>query len=407
MSSYRFKAAKAVVLISERFGHSGGGEAIKAQQYADFLQAQGYDIRVITHARSRHHGADLAPEKFWGIEDTKLQLLFWKLRPLRPLLEVYFHLAARRILNRAEFGPQKPILHYISPVSPVALRFPPKGFDVVLGPMTGNIYYPPGFRDRMAAWYRFREGLHRVAQTLFGRVMGDKKNVDILLVSGYERTRASLRMAGCPEDKMIDVVDSGISEKLAARTRITHDGENPRFMCSGRMVDHKGLDLAIRAVGQADPSITLDLYGDGEERPRLEALVAELGLQDRVTFKGWLPDHDDLIDAFGLYRGYVFPSLAEANGIVMQEAMMAGLPVLTARWGGPERLADDDAALYVDPIDEAHVVAELAKHMSKLARDGAFADQLSQKARAIAEARFTWDGVARSWQAAYDRFSRD
>lgn len=406
MTDYTFHASKAVILISERFGHSGGGEAIKAQQYADFLQKQGYDLRVIAHARARGHGADLAPEKLWAIEDTGLQKLFWKIRPLRPLLEVYFHLAARRILKQADFGPQKPILHYISPVSPVALRFPPKGFDTVIGPMTGNIYYPPGFRDRMAVWDRFREAMHRVAQTLFGRVMGDKKDVDVLLVSGYERTRASLRMAGCPDDKMIDVVDSGISEKLAARPRVAHSGANTKFMCSGRMVDHKGLDLAIRAVGQADPEITLDLYGDGTERPRLEALVAELGLQDRVTFKGWLPNHDDLIEAFGQYRGYLFPSLAEANGIVMQEAMMAGLPVLAARWGGPERLADDDAAIYVDPVDEAHVVAELAKGMTKLASDGAFADTLSQKARTIATERFTWDGVARSWQAAYDRFNR-
>jgi len=391
-----------VILVSERLGHSGGGEAIKGQQYADFLLGQGVDLRVITAEASRFsQGLDVPEDRLWMVRDSKLQQIFWRLAPLRPFLGVYFQLRARAMI-RADTRPgPKPIVHYISPVSPVALRFPIKGYRNVLGPLTGNIHYPPGFRHRMSAGGRFREALHGVAQVLFGRVLGDKRAITTFLVSGYERTRASLRIAGCADARMIDVVDSGVSDKLLTRPRVTHTGVNTGFMCSGRMVDHKGIDLAIRAVAQADPTVTLSIYGDGDERPRLEALVDALDLRGRVTFHGWLPDHDDLIAQFPAYRGYILPSLAEANGIVMQEAMMAGLPVVAVRWGGPSMLADETSAIYIDPSDEAQVVRDIAAAMDRLSRDGALADGLSERARAHAETAFTWDAVAQSWQAAY------
>lgn len=394
-------ARPSVILVAERTGHSGGGEAIKAQQYADHLRAQGVELRVITAAASRiSQGLDVPGDMLWMVEDSRLQQLLWAVPPLRPFLGVYFQLKARALI-RADTRPgPKPVVHYISPVSPVAPRFPLKGYRNILGPVTGNIYYPPGFRARMPWGARAREGLHGLAQVLFGRLLGDKRRFATVLVSGYERTRASLRVAGVPEARMVDVVDAGVSDRLAARLRIAHAGANGAFMCSGRLVDHKGIDLAIRAVAGAGAGVTLDIYGDGPERPRLERLVAALDLRERVTFHGWLTDHDALIAEFARYRGYILPSLAEANGIVMQEAMMAGLPVVALRWGGPAMLADDASALYVVPESDAQVVRDMAAAMDLLAGDGALAERISQAARARAEAHFTWEAVAASWQAA-------
>ena len=121
---------------------------------------------------------------------------------------------------------------------------------------------------------------------------------------------------------------------------------------------------------------------------------------DRVNFLGWLP-YDDLVGGFKNYRAYVFPSLAEATGIVMQEAMMIGLPVITLRWGGPGALSTDDGAVYVEPTDEASVVADIAAAMTDLADNPNRAEAISIKGRELAEARFKWDDVAASWMAVY------
>jgi len=396
-------SGQSIILISERFGHIGGGEAIKAQQFADFLLARGYDVRVITAERSKTElGARIPDENLILIPDTKFQKWLWRVPVLRKFLGLYFQIRARGLVLKQTDMKSKPILHYISPVSPVELRFPPKGYHTVMGPLTGNIYYPPGFRHRMSGANKLREALHGIAQTVFGRILGNKRNVDAYLVSGYERTRASLRMAGCDDAQMIDVVDSGVSDKLAALPRVTHSGENYKFMCAARMVDYKGVDLAIRAVAAADPRATLSIYGDGDMKPQLTALVDDLGLGARVTFHGWI-HNDDLIARFPQYRGYIMPSLAEANGIIMQETMMAGLPVVAFRWGGPAMLADETSAIYIEPTNEDDAVRDIAAAMDRLGADGDYAEGISQRAHDIAKASFTWDAAATSWLKSYAR----
>ena len=393
--------ARKIILISTNFGQNMGGEAIKAYQYAKYLEARGYELLIITHGRCREEvEAEFAPERYWIIDDDWVQVLFWKSVLLRTFLNIWFHVLVRRRIQAAGLDPEKHILHFIGPVSPVAVRLPAPGFDVVMGPFTGNIYYPPAFRHRMPLKDRLRESLHVVSQWTFGKIFGDKRRAKAVLVSGYERTRASLSLAGCSDEQMIDVVDAGVSERLCALSRVVHDGDNPAFMCSGRLVDHKGVDLAIKAVAKCPSRIRLDVFGDGVKRAEWEQLARDLGVADRVRFLGWQP-YDDLIASFANYRGYLFPSLAEANGIVMQEAMMIGLPVVTVRWGGPSRLAADDSAMYVDPIDEDHVVAGIAEALQKLADDPALAEEISLKARKIAETRFPWDAVAASWAEAY------
>jgi glycosyltransferase involved in cell wall biosynthesis len=393
---------KKIVLIAKHFGPNAGGEAIKAYQFAAYLRDHGAAPIVITHERAvtNQGGNDLGLETI-VVPDTAIQKLFWRLPPLRGLLDIHFQLAARRLIRAHVKSAEETVLHYIGPVSPVLPRFFPKGYDVVLGPVTGNIYYPPAFRHRMSRKARLSERLHGIAQRVLRVTLREKQRVRVILVSGYERTRVSLRLAGAREDQMVDVVDSGVSDRVRIRPRISHAGINARFICSGRMVDYKGFDLAIRAVARADPAIHLDVYGDGETRASLEALAQEEGVADRVRFLGWFKNAD-LLDSLPRYRGYVFPTLAEANGIAMQEAMMVGLPVIATRWGGPEKLADEAGAWYVDPVSEDSMIDAMAQAMTSLARDPERAEQMSRRARAIAEARFSWEEVSRRWiEAAY------
>ena len=134
-------------------------------------------------------------------------------------------------------------------------------------------------------------------------------------------------------------------------------------------------------------------------RASLQELAASLGVAERVAFPGWLA-HEEL-PGLRRYRGFVFPTLAEANGIVMQEAMMMGLPVLTLRWGGPTLLADDQSALFIDPDGEDAVVTGLADGMNLLAGNPELATRIAVAARARAQAAFGWDSVAASWAAHY------
>ena len=388
-----------VVLISTNAGLDMGGEAIKAYQYFRYLLDQGFDAYLLTHERNEAGlRADFPNERLIFVRDSALQKFLWRSVIFRRLLAPVFHLEVAKLAR--QFDKADTVLHYIGPVSPVEPRFPPRGYRVLMGPFTGNIYYPPAFAHRMSVDNRLAQAFHKFTQNFYGAIFGDKKRAARILVSGYERTRASLKWAGCSDAQLKDVVDSGISAEYEAMGRAGQSGTNTAFALSGRMVDHKGTDLAIQALTLSDPSITLTLYGDGPKKASHEALAKYLGVADRVTFAGWL-DHDEVIQGIHRHRGYLFPSLAEANGIVMQEAMMLGVPVVALRWGGPANLADDHSAIYVDPTSEEAVVKGLAAAMDRLAFDPDYAETLSVNARKIAEARFPWDKVAKSYSENY------
>jgi phosphatidyl-myo-inositol dimannoside synthase len=91
---------------------------------------------------------------------------------------------------------------------------------------------------------------------------------------------------------------------------------------------YKGVDVTIRALPQilAKHRVKYVVIGRGDDRPRLEALAAELGVADQVVFAGFVPTAE-LADHYRLADGYVMPS-QEGFGIVYLEAMACGLPVI-------------------------------------------------------------------------------
>ncbi|MCC5960602.1 MAG: glycosyltransferase family 4 protein [Rhodobacteraceae bacterium] len=387
-----------IVLIAPNAGTHMGGEAIKAYQYFRWLLEHGIDAVLVTHERNRQELEPRLPaERVLWIKETALQALLWRSRVLSPLISVYFHCAAARLVRG--FDAATTLVHYICPISPVTLRFPPRNYRVVMGPLNGNLGYPPAFRHRAGRKQRLEEALYGITQRVWGAVFGDKRRAETVLVSGGERTRAALRLAGVKEERMIDVLDAGVSMALAGLDPAAHQGRNPHFVAMGRFDAYKAYDLTIRAVAAADTDISVTIFGDGYMRAPLQELAHALGVADRVSFPGWLA-HDDLPD-LRRYRGFVFPTLAEANGIVMQEAMMLGLPVVTLRWGGPAMLADDDSAVFIEPDDEDAVVARLADAMNRLAGDPALATRIGVAARARARGAFSWEHVAASWAAHY------
>lgn len=116
-----------------------------------------------------------------------------------------------------------------------------------------------------------------------------------------------------------------------------------------RLVASKGVHVLVRAVAALE-GVTLAIAGDGPERPRLEALAAELGVEAR--FLGWV----DAARRASLLRGcrvFAFPSLwQEPFGIAGVEALAAGIPVVASAVGGvPHWLEEGRGGLLVPPGD--------------------------------------------------------
>jgi glycosyltransferase involved in cell wall biosynthesis len=132
---------------------------------------------------------------------------------------------------------------------------------------------------------------------------------------------------------------------------------------------------------------------------RCKRLVEKLKLSDRVKFTAWFEDHNDLLRALDGCRGLILPTIEDANGIAVQEAMAMGLPPICLDWGGPQLLIDDgNTGFLVEPTSYDHITTELAKCMDLLAADGDFADKMAGRARQAAMA-WRWSTVASTWLA--------
>ncbi len=134
----------------------------------------------------------------------------------------------------------------------------------------------------------------------------------------------------------IDVVASGIDlEFFGSGTRCAEvrasagAGSADRLLLFvSRLAREKNVDLLLRALALCpDGSLRLAFAGDGPARGDLQRLAIELGLADRVKFLGPV-DRTALPDLYASADAFVFPSASETQGLVLAEALAAGVPVI-------------------------------------------------------------------------------
>lgn len=127
---------------------------------------------------------------------------------------------------------------------------------------------------------------------------------------------------------------------------------------------YKGYDQIIKALPQIlreVPNTRYLLVGKGHDRPRIERLITEAGVQDAVIFAGFVPD-DELADHYNLCDMFAMPSQAEGFGIVFLEALACGKPVLAGnKDGSRDALADGELGLLVDPDNTSEIAAEIIR----------------------------------------------
>jgi phosphatidylinositol alpha 1,6-mannosyltransferase len=128
----------------------------------------------------------------------------------------------------------------------------------------------------------------------------------------------------------------------AAAASLWPDGDGPRLLCVARIAREKGLDALLQQA-RRHPEQRILIVGDGPCRRRLEAVAPA-----NVRFCG-LRVGDELADVYAAGIAFVYPSLTETFGQVVQEAMASGLPVVGVAAGGVASLVDGTTGVLVEP----------------------------------------------------------
>jgi glycosyltransferase involved in cell wall biosynthesis len=278
------------------------------------------------------------------------------------------------------------------------------GAPLVVGPLLASVSMPPAFAERDSRGYRLTRVLRDRTATAANRLMPGKLRAASVLVAN-ELTAAQL-----PKGITGNVV-------VAQAERIALPDWPPRdppildgpvvFAFLGRLVKLKGADYLIEALARIgdDADVRVEIIGDGPEAAPLKELARARGVIDRVDFTGWLSSAEA---AKRLRNADVFvsPSLREAGGTSVLEAMATSLPVIVADWGGPSAFVDATSGVKL-PVDspEAFVTA-MRDAMVRLARDPDLRASLGRGGRARVERLYDWEILTDCLVATYEDAAR-
>jgi L-malate glycosyltransferase len=159
--------------------------------------------------------------------------------------------------------------------------------------------------------------------------------------------------------------------------------------------DHDTLLRAARLVLDRAPHARFVVVGEGELRPRVEALHRELGLGERCVLAGFRTDLDRLLPAFSIF---CLSSQMEGLGTSLLDAMAFARPIVATRAGGiPEAVEDGVTGRVVPPRDPA----ALARALLELLDDPARQEALGRAGRRRFEERFTADRMVENTLSVY------
>lgn len=204
----------------------------------------------------------------------------------------------------------------------------------------------------------------------------------IIAISRYTASRAA--QANALDPARLRVLHNCLDPQLAlAPSRSPRNGA-PSLLTVARMSlaeQYKGHDVVIRALPELlrrFPDLRYDIVGDGDARPGLQALAAQMGVAEAVRFHGVVSE-SALQAHYAQSSLFIMPSRAEGFGFVFLEAMAHGLPVIGGNVDAtPEVVIHDETGLLVDPTSLGQIadaVASLLADPEQRTRMGAAAQR--------------------------------
>ncbi len=163
----------------------------------------------------------------------------------------------------------------------------------------------------------------------------------------------------CDVDSM--VIHNMVSDQFFESQKIKHQDGVFNFIAVGSLRSVKRFDLLVEAFYQCHfpHHVTLDIVGDGEERPLIESKIKQYHLEQQVKLLG-VKSPEEVSALLCHSDCFVLSSRLETFAIVLLEAMSKGIPVIATRCGGPETFVRPEDGLLVPKEN----VEELAKAMT-------------------------------------------
>ncbi|RBH57956.1 MULTISPECIES: glycosyltransferase [Pseudomonas] len=311
-----------------------------ARQYASLFSGTGYRVTTVflTGAADADVAASCASDEVLFMEYSSKSVGGLKLGAIRDL---------RKIIAARNFS--FCIAHRSKPI-----------FISILGSSLPIIGVHHAFGD-------YQRGSRRLFANLF------RKRLSLLAVSDAVRDEIRQSLPGWPEERIntlynrvdIDALQASQLPSAQARDALGLSREAWIVGNVGRLHPDKDQATLIRGFAIALPGLPrnsqLAILGNGRLEPELKALAQELGIAEQVLFLGNVPEARRYFKAFDVFA---LSSNYEPFGMVLLEAMAAGVPLLAADCGGAKEVVENVGILF--PLADAEHLAQGLKRLAAL-----------------------------------------
>lgn len=379
-----------------------GSEPAVGWNWVQALLKRGYEVHVLTRSNNREAIEADETSRVAALTFHYYDLPLWAQRLKRGPGGIYWYYlfwqrGAFKVAKKIHATQHFDRVHHVTFASWRQPSFMGGlGIPFIFGPVGGGETTPACLRHDLPVRGRISEAIRNFGNSLIGfdPLMRRTFSQASVIACTTKETRA--RIPQRYRSKCVVQLAIGISEEEIAAP-LSQDVLLPHFLFVGRLLYWKGLHLALRALGRARqtlPEIRLKVIGTGEDRDWLMAQAQQARVTDCVDWVKSIP-HDEIAREYRQSVAMVFPSLHDSGGMVVLEALAAGLPVICLSCGGPGVIASSDCAVAVpaEQDSEGRILDALAQAMIRMATDQAFRARLSANGPSRAQ-QLTWDRAA-------------
>lgn len=338
-----------ILVLCYEYPPIGGGGGVGAQQYAEAWAQAGHQVTVLTSRdkglprRENVRGVDVIRVAAVGKKNrataTNLSMLCYLVSGTAYLLSHIRELRKTEVINT----------HFSIPTGPLGMAAKTLlSAPNVLTIIGGDIYDPTK-----------RGSPHRSAILRFCNSAIINSASSVVAISSDTKRRAEEHYKVRKEIEVINYGFNPPERTVPDRSSLGLSNGTYYLIAVGRLVKRKGFDYLIAAMKDLPDDIHLLLIGDGPLEPELRDAATKAGGGGRVSFLGYQA-RERIWEYLQAADCFVLSSHHEGLGIVVQEAMCAGLPVVATNNGGQvDLIRDGRNGILVDPMDSRALAAAI------------------------------------------------
>lgn len=325
-----------ILILSHEFPPLTGGGALFAKNPAEHFAKWGHSVTVIT-SRAKNSPKH---EVINGLEIHRVFTPFRSDKSQTPLVSMFFYLLSA-FLKTIQLRKLKKFdiinTHFAFPSGPLGIMakriFKTKNALFIIG------------RDIFDPTRKFFSHDNFLYKIIIKLVIND---ADLLIAESKDIAVKAKRLYS--HRKKTHIIPVGFrppDKKLTKLKLVKKKNKKIKLIAIGRLVERKGFDYLIKGVINIK-NVLLYIIGDGPEKEKLQEIIKNNRLQNKVFLSGAVSEKDKWRQLLSSDI-YILSSFHEGFGIVLQEAMYAGLPIISTDRGGQMDLITEKNAVLIRP----------------------------------------------------------